>query len=151
MSAVSAHGIRHGFLPGEAQANPMKYVRQSGQSTREHTIVTTAETVTILTSLKEPSRRWPCSMQRRHCTSVSCWQTFRRSISTWLIDNDEDVKVTQELLRHSPSKTTLDLYARANPAKRRAHTRILDDLLTASRNAGSRSMGGFVNLGANVG
>jgi hypothetical protein len=26
------------------------------------------------------------------------WRTFRRSISTWLIDNDENVKVTQELM-----------------------------------------------------
>jgi integrase len=35
------------------------------------------------------------------------WHTFRRSISTWLIDNDENVKVTQELMRHAQSKNDL--------------------------------------------
>jgi hypothetical protein len=36
-----------------------------------------------------------------------------------MIDNDENVKVTQELMSHSHSKTTLDRYAKAvtpNPA-----------------------------------
>jgi integrase len=28
------------------------------------------------------------------------WHTFRRSIATWLIENEENVKVTQEILRH---------------------------------------------------
>ena len=61
------------------------------------------------------------------------WHTFRRSISGWLIDNDENVKVTQELMRHAQSKTTLDLYAKAaSPSKRRAHERIVDGLLAAS-------------------
>jgi integrase len=61
------------------------------------------------------------------------WHTFRRSISTWLIDNDENVKVTQELMRHSHSKTTLDIYAKAvTPSKRRAHERIVDGLLAVA-------------------
>jgi integrase len=61
------------------------------------------------------------------------WHTFRRSISTWLIDNDENVKVTQELMRHSHSKTTLDTYAKAvTPWKRRAHERIVDGLMAFS-------------------
>ena len=54
MSVVFRHGIRHGFLPRDAHANPMKYVRQSGRSTREHTILTMAETMAILAQLKEP-------------------------------------------------------------------------------------------------
>jgi len=238
MSVVFRHGIRHGFLPRDAQANPMKYVRQSGQSAREHTILTTAETVAILTYLKEPvktmvwldattglrvsellalrwqdidfdtevlhvrraivsgvvgetktnasSSRMPLAISvlnslqawrretpyaassdwmfasprmrgkkpfrantlvAKHLRVAAAaagikgavgWHTFRRSISTWLIDNDENVKVTQELLRHAQSKTTLDLYAKAaTPSKRRAHTRIVDDLLTASVNAGT--------------
>jgi hypothetical protein len=29
------------------------------------------------------------------------WHSGRRSISGWLIDNDENVKVTQELMRHA--------------------------------------------------
>jgi hypothetical protein len=71
-------------------------------------------------------------------TGTVGWHTFRRSISTWLIDNDENVKVTQELMRHSHSKTTLDIYAKAvTPSKRRAHERIVDGLLAASnRNVG---------------
>jgi len=64
--------------------------------------------------------------------------TFRRSISTWLIDNDENVKVTQELMRHPHSKTILDTYAKAvTPSKRRAHQRIVDGLMAFSdSNAG---------------
>jgi hypothetical protein len=51
-----------------------------------------------------------------------------------MIDNDENVKVTQELMRHAHSKTTLDFYAKAvTPSKRRAHERIVDGLLGASR------------------
>ncbi len=36
------------------------------------------------------------------------WHTFRRSISTGLIDNAENVKVTQELMPYAQSKTTLE-------------------------------------------
>lgn len=60
------------------------------------------------------------------------WHTFRRSISTWLIDNDENVKLTQELLR-TPTTRTLDLYAKAvTPSKRRARERIVNGLLATS-------------------
>ena len=41
--------------------------------------------------------------------------------------------MTQELLRHANSKTTLDLYAKAvTPSKRRAHEKIVNDLLAAA-------------------
>jgi integrase len=61
------------------------------------------------------------------------WHTFRRSISSWLIDNDENVKVTQEFMRHAHSKTTLDIYAKAaTPSKRRAHERIVDGLIAVA-------------------
>lgn len=70
------------------------------------------------------------------------WHTFRRSISTWLIENEENVKVTQELLRHANSKTTLDLYAKAvTPSKRRAHEKIVNALIAAQqRMAGMQSL-----------
>jgi hypothetical protein len=43
-----------------------------------------------------------------------------------MIENNENVKVTQELLRHVSSKTTLDLYAKAvTPSKRLADERIV--------------------------
>jgi integrase len=77
------------------------------------------------------------------------WHTFRRSISTWLIDNDENVKVTQELMRHSHSKTTLDICAKAaTPSKRRAHERIVDGLLAAAdRNVGLAAQAEIANVG----
>jgi integrase len=40
-------------------------------------------------------------------------------------DNGEDVKVVQELLRHSTSRVSLDVYTQAmTPAKREAQSRI---------------------------
>jgi integrase len=60
------------------------------------------------------------------------WHTFRRSIATWLIENDENVKVTQELLRHSNPGITLGLYAKAvTQTKRRAQEKIVSQLLAA--------------------
>lgn len=213
MSVVFRHGIRHGFLPRDEQANPMKYVRQSGRSDKEHTILTQAEAMSILAELKEPVRTmawldvttglrinevlglrwrdidfeagvvsirrgvvyaregrpktdassaclpladavldalkswraetpyaasddwvfasprmkgtqpyWDNTMVAKHLKVAAAkvgidrplgWHTFRRSISTWLIDNDENVKVTQELMRHANSSTTLNIYAKA--------------------------------------
>jgi integrase len=47
------------------------------------------------------------------------WHTFRRTYSSILKDNGEDVKVVQELLRHASTKVTLDVYGQAlTPAKR---------------------------------
>jgi len=39
------------------------------------------------------------------------WHTFRRTYTTLLQANREDVKVVQELLRHSSVKVTMDIYA----------------------------------------
>jgi integrase len=47
------------------------------------------------------------------------WHRFRRTYSSILKDNGEDVKVVQELLRHASTKVTLDVYTQALiPAKR---------------------------------
>ena len=52
--------------------------------------------------------------------------TFRRTYSTLLQANREDVKVVQELLRHGSSKITLDVYAQAQmPAKREAQRKVV--------------------------
>ena len=40
------------------------------------------------------------------------WHTFRRTYTSLLHANGEDVKVVQELLRHGSAKVTLDVYAR---------------------------------------
>jgi integrase len=54
------------------------------------------------------------------------WHTFRRTYSSLLRNNGEDVKVVQELLRHSSAKMTLDVYAQAlTPSKRVAQRKVV--------------------------
>jgi integrase len=54
------------------------------------------------------------------------WHTFRRTYSTLLIDNGENVKVTQELMRHATTRCTLDVYSQARmDTKREAQQRIV--------------------------
>jgi integrase len=54
------------------------------------------------------------------------WHTFRRTYSSILQDNGEDVKVVQELLRHASTKVTLDVYAPAlTPTKRAAQRKVV--------------------------
>ena len=51
------------------------------------------------------------------------WHTSRRTLSTLLQANGEDVKVVQELLRHSTAKMALDIYTQAlSPQKRAAQS-----------------------------
>jgi integrase len=48
------------------------------------------------------------------------------TFSTLLKGNGEDVKVVQELLRHSTAKMTLDTYAQAlSPQKRAAQSKVV--------------------------
>lgn len=55
------------------------------------------------------------------------WHTFRRTYTTLLQANEEDIKVVQELLRHSSSRITLDIYAQAQmPAKRAAQQKVVE-------------------------
>jgi integrase len=55
------------------------------------------------------------------------WHTFRRTYTSLLHANGEDVKVVQELLRHGSAKVTLDVYAQAlMPAKRRAQHKVVE-------------------------
>ena len=54
------------------------------------------------------------------------WHTFRHTFSTLLRGNGEDVKVVQELLRHSTAKKTLDTYTQAlSPQKRAAQSKVV--------------------------
>jgi integrase len=60
------------------------------------------------------------------------WHTFRRTYSTLLIDNGENVKVTQELMRHATSRCTLDVYSQARmDTKREAQQRVVRMILSA--------------------
>jgi hypothetical protein len=56
MSAVFRHGIRHGFLPRDKEANPMSYVRQTAESGAVHAVLTVEQVVRILSHLREPCR-----------------------------------------------------------------------------------------------
>ncbi len=57
------------------------------------------------------------------------WKTFRSTFTSLLTANKENVKVVQELLRHSSSKITMDIYAQAEMKdKRRAQLRIVKGL-----------------------
>lgn len=65
------------------------------------------------------------------------WHTFRRTFTSLLTANGEQVKVVQELLRHASSKVTLDIYAQARMQdKRRAQYRIATSLHQPRRKAG---------------
>ncbi len=232
MSAVFRHGIRHGFLPRDKEANPMTYVRQTAESATVHTILTVEQVVTILSHLREPCRTmafldastglrisellglrwqdvdfqkqqihirrsvvygvvgqckskasrkpvpldpfladllwqwrsstafdrgedwvfaspkncgqrpyWPGMLIRWHLRPAAKaagikdaigWHTFRRTVATLLVENGENIKVVQELIRHANSNVTLDFYAQAmTPAKRAAQGKIVR-MLTAA-------------------
>jgi integrase len=47
------------------------------------------------------------------------WHTFRRSFACAMGDREEDIKVVQELMRHSSSRLTLDVYQQGAEAKKR--------------------------------
>ena len=55
------------------------------------------------------------------------WHTFRRTFSSLLKANGEDVKVVQELLWHASARITMDVYAQAmTPAKRAAQQKVVE-------------------------
>src|ERR1700723_1957624 len=55
------------------------------------------------------------------------WHSFRRTFATLLKGSGEDVKTTQELMRHANSRLTLDVSAQAlAPAKRAAHLKVVE-------------------------
>ena len=77
---------------------------------------------------------WLCKLMSYHIQPIATtlgiqkrigWHTFRRTYSSILQDNGEDVKVVQELLRDSSTKMTLDVYAQAltPPSERRSARR----------------------------
>jgi integrase len=60
------------------------------------------------------------------------WHTFRHSYSTMLRSAQVDLKVQQELLRHSTIQSTLNIYTRAIPKqKREANRLVVDNVLPA--------------------
>ncbi len=60
------------------------------------------------------------------------WHSFRHSYSTLLRHLGTDIKVQQDLLRHSSARLTLDTYTQAvTPAKREAQNAVVNLLLAA--------------------
>ena len=61
------------------------------------------------------------------------WHSFRRTFATLVKGSGEDVKTTQELMRHADSRLTLDAYAQAlSPAKRAAHLKVVEMIRPAA-------------------
>ncbi len=69
------------------------------------------------------------------------WHTFRRTYSSLLASTGNDVKVVQELMRHSKISTTMEVYAQAGMEQKRVAQRKAVDLLLGRkpRNASNES------------
>jgi integrase len=87
---------------------------------------------------------WPWTIQRNHLLPAGIkarlgrigWHTFRHSYSTMLRALRVDVKVQQELLRHSDIRTTLNIYTQAVPeALRKANSRVVQMVLPERKSA----------------
>lgn len=77
------------------------------------------------------------------------WHTFRHTYSTMLIANGENVKVVQELMRHSNSRTTLEVYSQARiRAKREAQQRVVEMILPEDTKIMMQHMGPDECLGS---
>ena len=86
---------------------------------------------------------WPETLWRRYGKSAAeragiqkrvGFHTFRHTYTTLLTQNNEDVKVVQELLRHANSRVTLDLYAQAGmPEKRLAQSKLVRMVLNRGK------------------
>ena len=84
---------------------------------------------------------WPDMLRKRHLQPLAAklginkrigWHTFRRTYASLLKANGEDVKVVQELMRHSNITTTMNLYAQAfSDDARAAQTKIIELVRTA--------------------
>ena len=62
------------------------------------------------------------------------FHTFRHTCTTLLTQNNEDVRVVQELLRHANSRITLDWYAQAGmQEKRLAQSKLVDRVLRRNK------------------
>jgi len=82
--------------------------------------------------------RWPWTIQRDHLLPAGIraglgrigWHSFRHSYSTLLHALHVDLKVQQELLRHSDIRTTMNIYTQAVPnAMREANSRVVEMVL----------------------
>jgi len=80
---------------------------------------------------------WLSSIMRYHIQPVVkelgiqkrvSWHTFRRTYTSLLTSNNENVKVVQELLRHGSVRITMDVYAQAKMQdKRNAQLKVVEE------------------------
>jgi integrase len=61
------------------------------------------------------------------------WSTFRHSFASLLAEKGEKIKVVQELMRHSKSSTTLDIYQQAYPDSKRLAQNHIQSLFVVPR------------------
>ncbi len=82
--------------------------------------------------------RWPWTIQRDHLFPAGLraglgqigWHSSRHSYSTLLRSLQVDLKVQQELLRHSDIRTTMNIYTQAVPdAMREANSKVVEMVL----------------------
>ena len=86
---------------------------------------------------------WGQELLRHHIRPVALklgitkqigWHTFRRTYSTLLRATGAELKVMQELMRHSTIRVTLDTYTQAVTTKKRAaQTAVVTLLLTGKK------------------
>jgi integrase len=94
---------------------------------------------------------WPESLMKRWIRPAAkragiakhiSWHTFRRTYSTILKANGEDIKTVQELLRHANSRITLDIYTQAvTPAKRAAQSKVVQMIVPKTAQAAQAGAG----------
>jgi integrase len=66
------------------------------------------------------------------------WHTFRHSYSTLLRSVGTEFKVMQELLRHSSTRSTMDVYTQAiTPAKHAAQAAVVSLVFSSDANGAS--------------
>ena len=72
---------------------------------------------------------WPEGILRSHIrpaakragiTKRVTWHTFRHTFTNLLLENEEDVKTVQSMMRHANPNVTLGVYAHAVDRKKRA-------------------------------
>ena len=82
--------------------------------------------------------RWPWTIQRDYLLPAGIptglgsigWHSFRHSYSTLLRSLQVDLKVQQELLRHSDIRTTMNIYTQAVPdAMREGNSKVVEMVL----------------------
>lgn len=144
MHVIFAHACRHEWL----QKNPISLVRQSAKRKKTPDVLEAEELKKLLAycqpedwvfvspKMNGKQPYWPetplkCfvlpAAKRLGIAKQIGWHSFRRTFATLLKGSGEDVKTTQELMRHANSRLTLDVYAQAlTPAKRAAHLKVVE-------------------------